>query len=953
MSEGLDSDASPGMLSSSFVRGAIGAAILIGALGYLGLHLWEPELSLTWAYAHLNRLPFAWPLSLVAVFGLPVLAVLAARLPIATRVIPPLKWRGALLAFLIVSALFLLIGWFFPAKAISLDATAFAIQVWKGGIWTTRWYMTLVSFTSIFRVVEWLAPVPVPARDVVSVLNVFLVGASYVLFFACARRLTRNLAETFMVAVLAWTAFGNLQLSLYYMDIYPTAQFITALFLWTTFRFLEGRGDPAWPILVAMLSPFFYVGMVLLAPAAAVVVLLAAARPRGIRYVLGCLAAGMLLAGLLTWPGFGYPFAFGPYLEGLLANDGRQFGLANDSSFLPLAYLFSLEHLVEYLHTLLLIDGIGLWLCATAGIPVLFHALGGRFATPAGILFLVAAPILAYAYAMDPLWGAYADWDLFSYVAVPTSLLGGYAFVVWGRAVPRWRAPLFGLLLAASLVHLAARLNALEVESERHFLESPRHLELSPPALASPETVVSLGDLELPESPNVFLLNIDMLRADHLGVHGYPRATTPVLDRIAREGIWFRAARAHAPWTYPSVVSLLSGLYPTSHGATYSGFEDTYVTTTVPEELETIATVLDGAGYSTAAFITNPLLKRSSGLDRGFDVFQDEFIGEWKRLSAGRWWGDSMTADRVHEAVFSWLDTNPPAPLFAYIHYIDVHGPYLEPRPFGGEPGSVEPELAEQARLTGKPRQLAIDLYDGELARLDSLIGDFLSALDERGVLANSIVMITADHGEEFGEHAGHGHGHTLYEEMLHVPFLVLRTDAVPHTRVIDMPVAQIDILPTIAELVGAPIPAAAAGRSLAATIVAGVEPSPRAILSEMDNRGRPVWNAKKGDPEVSYALLLPPTTKYVLGLEGPLGAELPAVLSGQETFFDLAIDPDERTGIQPSLQGTRVAQRELQEVIDRARSVAMEPGTATIDEATRQRLRVLGYLPDESNEGD
>ena len=102
-------------------------------------------------------------------------------------------------------------------------------------------------------------------------------------------------------------------------------------------------------------------------------------------------------------------------------------------------------------------------------------------------------------------------------------------------------------------------------------------------------------------------------------------------------------------------------------------------------------------------------------------------------------------------------------------------------------------------------------------------------------------------------EASGHGHGHTLYEEMLHVPFLVLRTDAVPHTRVIDMPVAQVDILPTIAELVGAPIPAAAAGRSLAATIVAGVEPSPRAILSEMDNRGRPVWNAKKGDPEADH----------------------------------------------------------------------------------------------------
>lgn len=451
---------------------------------------------------------------------------------------------------------------------------------------------------------------------------------------------------------------------------------------------------------------------------------------------------------------------------------------------------------------------------------------------------------------------------------------------------------------------------------------------------------------EASQRPNIFLLNIDMLRADHVGLYGYPRATTPVIDRLGREGVWFSAARSHAPWTYPSVVSLLSGVHPSSHGATYSESGDTYVTTTVPSQLPTLATLLQAAGYSTAAFITNPLLKKSSGLDRGFDDFRDEFVGTWKRHSAAPWSRSSMSAENVHRTVLEWLDARPAEPLFAYIHYIDVHGPYLTPKPFGRPEGSVDSATAEKARLSGIPRQLAIDLYDGELLHLDRLIGDFVAALDERGVLANSVVVITADHGEEFGEHGGHGHGHSLFEEMLHVPFLILRTEAMPYSRRIDMPVAQIDILPTLAEIAEVDVPTSVAGRSLLSTIRATDPPSPRPILSEMDNRGRPVWNAKKGDPLISYSVLVPPATKYVLGSQTPLTADWTSRTDFQETIFDLAQDSGEETPVAPDETTIRELRRDLDGLLRRARSVAVTPGTATLDEETQARLRALGYLP-------
>lgn len=476
----------------------------------------------------------------------------------------------------------------------------------------------------------------------------------------------------------------------------------------------------------------------------------------------------------------------------------------------------------------------------------------------------------------------------------------------------------------------------------RFFLQAFLWLAVTGAVLAGERVVAEEGS-----RPNVFLFNIDMLRADHLGVYGYERDTSPELDRIAREGVWFSAARAHAPWTYPSVVSLLSGVYPTSHGATYSELKDEYVTTTVSPELETIATMLKRAGYTTAGFITNPLLKKSSGLNRGFDVFEDEFVRSWKRWSGTPWSTEAMNAENVHRTVLAWLDQKPRVPLFMYVHYIDVHGPYLEPRAWGQPAGTVSSEDAEKARLTGEPRQLAIDVYDGEIRRLDGLIGQFLSDLESRGLLEDAIVIVTADHGEEFGDHGGFGHGHTLYEEMLHVPLIVMRTGSMPHTRKIDSPVGHVDLLPTIAELAGAEVPSGAVGRSLVPLLRGEDDDAPRPLLSEMDNRGRPVWNSKPGAPVVAYSLLVPPATKYVVGGAAPFDPASSTDDKVAEQIFDLSRDPKESAPSNEPTDAKQRAKRFLARTLEEARASAIAPGVAPLDESTQKRLRALGYLPD------
>ena len=290
---------------------------------------------------------------------------------------------------------------------------------------------------------------------------------------------------------------------------------------------------------------------------------------------------------------------------------------------------------------------------------------------------------------------------------------------------------------------------------------------------------------------DVLLVTIDTLRADRVGVDGGPPGLTPALDALGRQGVVFLDATAHAPLTLPSHASILTGRYPISHGIRdNSGYA-------LRESVPTLATLLHGAGYHTAAFVSSFVLRRSTGLARGFDVYDDRFEG------VGRAHLTTTTLERkaaeVAREATSWMKTAP-HPFFLWVHFYDPHAPY-------------DPPPAFAAKFPGRP-------YDGEIATADFGVSMLVSAIapDRR---ATTLVVVTGDHGEGLGEHGESEHGILLYDSTLHVPLIVQGPGAGEGVRV-QRQVRHVDLLPTVAELVGVSAPPSLDGVSLVPLVGTG-----------------------------------------------------------------------------------------------------------------------------------
>ena len=309
------------------------------------------------------------------------------------------------------------------------------------------------------------------------------------------------------------------------------------------------------------------------------------------------------------------------------------------------------------------------------------------------------------------------------------------------------------------------------------------------PALLAALGGVSL--LGLPASvqrvpPDVLLVTIDTLRADRLGSYGHAQARTPVLDRLAKEGIRFADATTHAPLTYPAHVAIVTGRYPAVFNARLNGMNP------LPADANTLAERFTAAGYDTAAVIGSVVLDRSYGLDQGFTHYDDRMdvppsdvvaIADLQR-----------PASAVTAAAVSWLEGRSSAggkrrPWFLWAHYYDPHLPYEAPQKYA-------------AAFPGRP-------YDAEIAFVDAELGRLLASVDRQ----RTLVIVTADHGEALGEHGEPDHGFFLYDSTLHVP-LIVAGSGVRAGRVVAEQVRSIDIVPTIADLVGLP-PERADGESL------------------------------------------------------------------------------------------------------------------------------------------
>ena len=398
---------------------------------------------------------------------------------------------------------------------------------------------------------------------------------------------------------------------------------------------------------------------------------------------------------------------------------------------------------------------------------------------------------------------------------------------------------------------------------------------------------------------NVLLVTIDTLRADAIGAYGNARASTPTIDRLAERGVRFSAAHAHTVVTLPSHANILSGLYPTHHGVhENSGFR-------LPQQVDTLASLLHALGYRTGAFVSAFPLDRRFGLDRGFDVYDDRY-GKGRDRSAFH--VAERAGTETVAAAQAWIaNAQPPAPSnqqpvrtpwFAWVHLYEPHFPYAPPEPFRS--------------------RFASDPYLGEVAAADAALAPLLDPILRDGASGRTLVVVTGDHGEARGEHGETTHGLFAYEGTLHVPLIVFAPQILA-PRVIADPVRHVDILPTILDALGAVVPSTLDGRSLldeANGKRAVAVPTYFESLSASLNRGwAPLYGVVRG------------SMKYI---------DLPI-----PELYDLAAD----AGEQHDLASTRPSDvGELQRILQGLR--ADERATARVSETadTRERLRSLGY---------
>jgi len=274
-------------------------------------------------------------------------------------------------------------------------------------------------------------------------------------------------------------------------------------------------------------------------------------------------------------------------------------------------------------------------------------------------------------------------------------------------------------------------------------------------------------------APNILLITLDTTRADRLGCYGYNVAETPGLDALAAEGVRFEHAHAQVPLTLPSHASLLTGTYPRVNGVHVNA------EARLGDDVPTLAEGLKQRGYRTAAFVSSFVLDAVFGLDRGFDLYDDEMgvREQSERFEAER------KADRVVDAALDWLSEESQEPFFAWVHFYDPHTPY-------------EPPAEYAARLA--------DPYDGEIAFVDAQLTRLLRRLEETGQRENTLIVVAGDHGESLGEHAETEHGLFVYDSTIRVQMILSWPGHLPSATVRTADVQLLDLYPTILELAGA-----------------------------------------------------------------------------------------------------------------------------------------------------
>jgi arylsulfatase A-like enzyme len=422
------------------------------------------------------------------------------------------------------------------------------------------------------------------------------------------------------------------------------------------------------------------------------------------------------------------------------------------------------------------------------------------------------------------------------------------------------------------------------------------------------------------ERPNVLLVTLDTTRADHLGLYGYARDTSPHLDRLATESVVYTRAIATSSWTLPSHASLFTGKLPTGHGARFDpegplvlgesvrGPMDLaeFRASPIAEREVTLAERLREGGYATGGVAGGPWLKRVFGLNKGFEFYADDGIDT---LAGAR-------GDRVTDAALRFLEDVGDRPFFLFVNYYDPHGPYAAP---------LRHRLAIDWRLLfpgdAQPSELVALAYDAEIHFADAELGRLLDRLRALGLYDDTLVVVTADHGELLGEHGRFNHGYYLTEPELHVPLVVKHPRG---ERAGKREVARVSIAAVFALILD----------RLSLEVPAQAEPPPERAVGHpvvAETYPHPVFA-----PNGHWRALYQGSLKYLWNS------------LGRHELFDLEGDPGEERNLVGRHPGmARRFEADLEAILARVPRPPRETGPGRpVDAETREALRNLGYLP-------
>lgn len=399
--------------------------------------------------------------------------------------------------------------------------------------------------------------------------------------------------------------------------------------------------------------------------------------------------------------------------------------------------------------------------------------------------------------------------------------------------------------------------------------------------------------------PNVLIITVDTLRADHIGSYGYAQARTPTIDGLAREGVRYSNAITAAPITLPSHTTILTGLLPPSHGVRDNG------TFSLGDNAVTLAERLKKAGYTTQAFVSAIVLSRRYNLNKGFDGYDDDLWSEDEpKLFMIRERPAEKTVAKVLRWFNKWRSTPDRKPFFVWMHLFDPHQPY-------------KPHAWAQL-VTSTP-------YDAEITYADRELGKLLRALKESGQLDNTIVVFTADHGESLGEHGEKTHAIFIYDATVHVPLIIRYPSVFPKGKVYDGPVRNVDITPTILGLLGLPGASETQGIDLTPATLGKVPPPDlpqysESLLSEVGFGMAPLYGVRKG----GYKFIRAPRPE----------------------LYDLRSDPRELHNLyaKSPLKASEL-EKELDRILDSSKNFSETARSNPMDRETLESLQGLGYL--------